>query len=69
MSCVCVGIFHECDIALHKNNECVLQPRLIKYELVLVLFNTTYNKITQLGIEQRIHNRKCSHQHHYYMLT
>ncbi len=45
MSCVCVGIFHESEgIALHKNNECVLQPRLIKHELVFLL-HTTHNKI------------------------
>ncbi len=40
MSCVCVGIFQTkvrkmSEIALHKHNECVLQPRLIKHELVL----------------------------------
>ncbi len=48
------------EIALHKNNECILQPRLIKHELVLVFFHDTHNKIRQLGIEHRIHNRKCS---------
>ncbi len=37
--CLCRDILRvrrKSEIALHKNNECVLQPRLIKHELVLV---------------------------------
>ncbi len=39
------------EIALHKNNECVLQPRPIKHELFLFIIPF---QITQLGIV--IHN-------------
>ncbi len=46
------------EIALHKNNECVLQSRQIKHELVLFLFHTTHIKIIQLVVEQKICNKK-----------
>ncbi len=37
--CLCSnisGVGRTCEIDLHKNNECVLQPRVIKHDLVLV---------------------------------
>ncbi len=38
--------FRTREIALHKNNEWVLQHSLMKHKLILFLFHTSYNKIT-----------------------
>ncbi len=43
-------------------------PEWLNTNLFLFLFHTTHNQITQLGIEQRIHNRTDSWQHHYVVI-
>ncbi len=64
--CVAISrVLHSHEIALHKNNEWVLQTRLIKHERVLVFIPYYNDKITQLGLEEKINNRKGSYQHHW----
>ncbi len=60
MSCVCVGIFHVSEgwVKLLYTKTMNVFSRPDWSNIFMFLFYTVHNKITQLGIEQRIHKEK-----------
>ncbi len=64
MSCVWIGIFHESEgqvkLPYIKTMNVFSSPDCSNMNLFLLLFHTTHNEITQLGIQQRLHNKRGS---------